>query len=238
MTGLVGHGSLILALFLAAWGMVGPMLWARTGRDRFFTATLGAIVAQFVLVTVAGLRHKEDRMTDAQHTVHDRASHKERRRLEAQQKEAEQRRRARIKRLRKGLRWGFLGLIAATGLGWLGYSVATAKRLPPTSMTDHVEVSPAAHILTEPMPLAIQKHMLEHADGGGPPGVIINYNCTKFRCPDGTVDRLAAIARAYPTFVYLAPFPEMDVRIAVTRLGKILVADDVDEARIRRFIED
>jgi len=55
MTGLVGHGSLILALFLAAWGMVGPMLWARTGRDRFFTATLGAIVAQFVLVTVAGL---------------------------------------------------------------------------------------------------------------------------------------------------------------------------------------
>src|SRR3989338_4591178 len=31
MTGLVGHGSLVLALLLAAWGMVGPMLWARTG---------------------------------------------------------------------------------------------------------------------------------------------------------------------------------------------------------------
>ena len=177
-------------------------------------------------------------MTDAQDTVHDRASRKERRRLGAQQKEAEQRRRTRIRRFRKSLRWGLLGLIAATGLGWLGYSVATARRLPPTSMTDHVEASPAGHILTEPMPLAIQKHMLEHADGGGPPGVIINYNCTKFRCPDGMVDRLAAIARAYPAFVYLAPYPEMDVKIAVTRLGKILVADDVDEGRIRGFIED
>ncbi len=55
MTGLIGHGSLLLALLLAACGMVSPILWARTGRDRFFTATLGAILAQFALVTLAGL---------------------------------------------------------------------------------------------------------------------------------------------------------------------------------------
>jgi len=100
-----------------------------------------------------------------------------------------------------------------------------------------VEAAPGAHILTEPMPLEIQKQMLEHADGGGPPGVIINYNCAKFGCPEGLIDRLAAVARAYPTFVYLAPYPEMDVRIAVTRLGRILVLDELDEGRIRRFIE-
>ena len=176
-------------------------------------------------------------MPDTPGTVHDRASRNERRRLQAQQKETAQRRRARLRRLRAGLRWGVLGLVATLGLGWLGYSVATAKRLPPTSMADHVEAVPSAHILTEPMPLAIQKHMLEHADGGGPPGVIINYNCAKFRCPEGLVDRLAAIARAYPTFVYLAPYPEMDVRIAVTRLGRVLTLDELDEGQIRRFIE-
>jgi hypothetical protein len=51
---LVGQGSLLLALLVAAWGMASPILWARTGRDRFFTATLAAILAQFALVTLAG----------------------------------------------------------------------------------------------------------------------------------------------------------------------------------------
>jgi len=55
VTALVGHGSLLLALLFAASGMVAPALWARTGRDRFFTATLGAILAQLALVTLAGL---------------------------------------------------------------------------------------------------------------------------------------------------------------------------------------
>jgi hypothetical protein len=160
-------------------------------------------------------------------------SRREREQLKAKQKETEQRARRRGRLLKKGA----IGLIAAVGLGWLGYSFVTAKRLPPTGMADHVEESPPGHILTEPMPLAIQKHMLEHADGGGPPGVIINYNCVKFRCSDGIIERLTTIARAYPAFVYLAPFPDMDVKIAVTRLGKILTLDDVDDRRIRQFIE-
>lgn len=164
-------------------------------------------------------------------------SRKERRQLKEQQKEAEHRRRRRNRSIKKGLAWGGAGLIVAVGLGWLGYSIATAKRLPPTSMADHSEAVPPGHILTTPMPLAIQKHMLEHADGSGRPGVIINYNCVKFRCPDGMVDRLAQVVRGYPEFVYLAPYPDMDVKITVTRLGKILTLDDVDEARIRAFIE-
>jgi hypothetical protein len=78
---------------------------------------------------------------------------------------------------------------------------------------------------------------VEHAVGRGRPGVIINYNCVKFRCPDRLVDCLTKIARGYSEFVYLAPYPEMDVRIAVTRLGKILTLEELDEARIRAFIE-
>lgn len=59
----------------------------------------------------------------------------------------------------------------------------------------------------------------------------------KFRCAEGLVDRLAEFVRAYPDFVYVAPYPDMDVKIAVTRLGKILVLDEVDPARIRVFVE-
>jgi len=177
-------------------------------------------------------------MGQAEGTSEGRLSRKDRRRLKEEQKEAEQRRRWRGRLVRKGLTWGVVGLLAAAGAGWLGYSVATAKRLPPTGIADHVEQNPPGHILTTPMPLAIQKHMLEHADGGGRPGVVINYNCVKFRCPEGMVDRLAGMVRAFPDFVYLAPYPEMDVRIAVTKLGKILTLDEPDLEKIRRFITE
>lgn len=182
------------------------------------------------------MTHPEEGMTTTPDTSTDKLSRAERRTRKAQTKAAEQRGRRRRQRFRTGLRWGLIGLAAAAGLGWLGYSIATAKRLPPTSIVDHSEEVPPSHILTTIMPLAVHKHVLEHADGGGPPGVVINYNCVKFRCPEGMVKRLEDVARGYPSFVYLAPFPDMDVKIAVTRLGKILILDEVDERRIREFI--
>lgn len=159
-----------------------------------------------------------------------------RRRLTAQQKASEQRRRRLAGTIKRAARLGIIALVALGGLGWLGYSIVTAKRLPPTSMADHTEEMPPGRILTTPMPLAIQKHMLEHADGKDRPGVIINYNCVQFRCAEGLIERLTEVARAY-SFVYLAPYPEMDARIAVTRLGEILVLDDADQARIHEFIK-
>jgi hypothetical protein len=176
-------------------------------------------------------------MPGTQEMAGSKLSRKERNQLKKQKKEAERRSRDRERFIKKGLTKAGIGLIVVIGLGWLGYSIATAKRLPPTDINNHVEELPPSHILTRPMPIAVQKHVLEHADGRGRPGVIINYNCTKFRCPDGMVDRLAEIARGYPEHVYLAPYPEMDVRIAVTRLGKILTLEEPDEARIRAFIE-
>ena len=176
-------------------------------------------------------------MSRAQGSPEDGLSRKERRGLKEQQREAERRQRHRNRLLRKGLTWGGVGLLAVAGAGWLGYSITTTKRLPPTSMADHSEEVPRGHILTTPMPLPIQKHMLEHADGKGRPGVIINYNCAKFRCPEGMIDRLAQMVRAYPEFVYVAPYPEMDVKIAVTRLGEILILKEIDEGRIRAFID-
>ena len=157
--------------------------------------------------------------------------------LRKQKRKAERRSGDQKRSIKKVLTRAGIGVVVAIGLGWLGYSIATAKRLPPTDMNNHVEELPTAQILTTPMPIAVQKHVLEHADGRRRPGVVINYNCRKFRCPDGMVDRLTEIARGYPEFVFLAPYPEMDVRIAVTRLGKILTLEEPDEAQIRAFIE-
>jgi len=95
----------------------------------------------------------------------DSLSRTERRQLKAQQKEDERRDQRHARLIKKTLTWSGAGLVVAAGLGWLGYSIATTKRLPPTSIVGHTEEVPSGHILTTPMPLAIQKHMLEHADG-------------------------------------------------------------------------
>lgn len=131
---------------------------------------------------------------------------------------------------------GFLGVIIL-GLGgflwWRGREV-----LPPTDIAGHIEQSPQSHILDKPMPLSIQKHMLEHADGSGPPGVVINYNCDDFKCPGGTIEDLHALVQEYPEFVYLAPFPGMTKMLAITRVGKIQTFDTFEKDALIRFIEE
>lgn len=163
-------------------------------------------------------------------------SRSERQRLKQEERAAEGRRRGWRRRLGRAVRIGIIVVIVGGPLAGLAAWFATRKVLPPTTMANHVEANPPGHILTEPMRVEIQKHMLEHADGGGPPGVIIHYNCRKFACSGDLVENLTRIARAYPTFVYLAPNPTMDARIAVTRLGDILVLDEFDPEKIQRFI--
>src|SRR3546814_9080280 len=65
--------------------------------------------------------------------------------------------------------------------------------LPPTTMAGHTEELPGGYVLSTPMPEAIQRHMLEHADGTGRPGVIIQYNCDAFDCGSALVDQPAAV---------------------------------------------
>jgi hypothetical protein len=163
-------------------------------------------------------------------------SRAERQRLRQHAKAAEDRRRRWRKRLRRGARLAVIAGVVAAPLGGIAWWLGTRTLLPPTTMENHVEVNPPAHILTEPMPVEIQKHMLEHADGSGPPGVIIQFNCKKYACPGDLVAKLTAVAKDYPGNVYLAPNPVMDARIALTRLGRILVLEEFDADRIRRFI--
>jgi len=137
-----------------------------------------------------------------------------------------------IKKIRN---WGIFIIIAAL-LVWGVFALFNQPTLPPTSMQGHIEVNPPSHVLKEPMRLEIHKHMLEHSDGTGPPGVIINYNCDDYNCEPGLIENLEAFAEKYPLNVYVAPFPNMGAKIALTRLGRIQVLDSYDEQTIDNFI--
>lgn len=122
--------------------------------------------------------------------------------------------------------WGVIALLPNSG------------GLPPTDMQGHREVNPPSHILKDPMPLAVQKHMLEHADGieKGKGGVIINYNCEDYICEESLVENLESFAEDY-NYVYVAPFKGMEAKIALTKLGRIQTFEQYDSESIRTFIE-
>jgi hypothetical protein len=98
---------------------------------------------------------------------------------------------------------------------------------PPTS-GPHLPSIARWGIHTQPIPDALQVHNLE--DGG----VLVQYNC---RDCDALIAKLEAIVSRYADKVILAPYPQMDTRIALTAWGWIDTFDDIDERRIVRFIQ-
>ena len=176
----------------------------------------------------------------------------------------EARRRSRQQRqLRRAALWslaivGVAAIIIASGL-WLWRETADAiESQPGTSVPDlgnlHITEgtrSPTAYnstpptsgphypflarwgVHTEPLPDELQVHNLE--DGG----VVIQYRCDE-PCPE-LVEQLTAAGQPYLSsphpYVVLAPYPEMENRIALTAWGRIDRFEEFDEERIRRFIE-
>lgn len=118
----------------------------------------------------------------------------------------------------------------------LGWFIASRPNLPPTSMQNHIEESPPAHIVTQPIPDKIQRHMFEHADGKGKPGIIIQYNCRDFDCEAGLIQQLTDLVKQYPDNVYLAP-NNYDGKIILTKLGRQKILDNFDKQVIEDFIE-
>jgi len=139
------------------------------------------------------------------------------------------------KKIKKQLTWlVILGLII-----WGVYAMFSGGGgavLPPTDMKGHVEVSPDSHVLKEPISVAIQKHMLEHADGTGSPGIIINYNCEDYSCEAGLVENLEAFSQIYPENVYIAPFENLGGKIVLTKLGRLEILEEYSENKIHLFI--
>ena len=105
---------------------------------------------------------------------------------------------------------------------------ATYNTTPPTSGPHYTNLARWG-IHTEPIPNEMQVHNLE--DGG----VMVQYNCPE-GCPE-LVERLTEVVERYDRFVILAPYPDMEPRIALTAWTRIDTFEEFDEARIVRFIE-
>ena len=165
-------------------------------------------------------------------------SRKERRRLRREKREKEKMLIARKHRQKKIVK-STLGAIAAVGVIAV-FLLAMNQReiLPPQDIQGHIEVSPARRFLTQPMDIRVHKHMLEHADGNGPPGVIINYNCQDFVCETELLEKLERLTEEYPQRLYVAPYPNMSAKLVITKLGKQMVLSEFAEQQIREFIED
>ena len=133
--------------------------------------------------------------------------------------------------------YGIFIVISALVVIGFYFMFSSAKTLPPTDMQGHVESSPPSHILKEPMSIPIQKHMLEHVDGeqGARGGAIINYNCKDYNCEEGLIENLEQFGYEF-NYVYVAPFKNMNAKIALTKLNRIEVLEVYDEERIRNFI--
>jgi hypothetical protein len=107
-------------------------------------------------------------------------------------------------------------------------ATGTYNSTPPTS-GPHYENLARWGVHTDPISNELQVHNLE--DGG----VMVQYSC-----PDGCqdlIDQLAEIVSKYDNGVILAPYPDMESRIALTAWGRIDTLEGFDESRIVRFIE-
>jgi hypothetical protein len=104
---------------------------------------------------------------------------------------------------------------------------ATYNTSPPTSGPHYTTIAPWG-IHAEPIPNELQVHNLE--DGG----VMVQYNCPD-GCPD-LVEQLSSVVERYDEMVILAPYPDMDSRIALTAWGRLDTLEEFDKQRIVKFI--
>ena len=161
------------------------------------------------------------------------------RRQQARKRSQEESRKARRSNLRRNLLSAFGGVgVLALVIGGIFLLAGTSKVLPPTDFgPNHSEEFPTQQINTEPIPYAIQEHVMERG-GTHPQGsMLVQYNCEKYQCEPGLVQNLEEIVLNYSPVVYLAPFPGMDAKIALAAPGRLETLDVFNEQRIRLFIE-
>ena len=107
-------------------------------------------------------------------------------------------------------------------------SKARYNSYPPTSGPHYNGIAPWG-IHNTPIPNELQVHNLE--DGG----VMVQYSC-----PEGCnnlVTQLTNLVERYDHDVILAPYPDMESRIALTAWNRLETLDEFDEDRIIKFIK-
>ena len=128
--------------------------------------------------------------------------------------------------------------VLALVIGGILLLAGTSKVLPPTDFgPNHSESFPPQQINTQPIPRAIQEHVMERG-GNHPQGsMLVQYNCQDYECEPGLVQNLEEIVLNYSPVVYLAPYPAMDAMIALAAPGRLETLDVFNEQRISLFIE-
>lgn len=103
--------------------------------------------------------------------------------------------------------------------------------IPPTSGT-HVGGKANWGISDSPIPDELQLHNLE--DGG----IGIQYNCSLVEndCKQ-LIESLATITKKYPDEVFMALYPKLDTKIALTAWTRLDKFNDFDQDRIQLFVK-
>ena len=138
-----------------------------------------------------------------------------------------------------------VGGLAVAGVAIGGFvffmtsSSTFGKTLPPTGFSAaHLESLPRQQINIQPIPRLEQEHVMERAAGHERGSMLVQYNCVEYQCEPDLTEKLIAIVTTFPEYVYLAPYPTMDAKIALAAPGRLLTLDVFDEAKIRKFISD
>ena len=166
------------------------------------------------------------------------------RRQSARDRRQQESQRARRRNLRRTLLMAFGGFaVVAVAVVGIVLFVTTrtnfGKELPPTSFPPaHLESLPPQQINPLPIPRLEQEHVMERAAGHERGSMLVQYNCVEYECETDLVERLTEIVLNFPPWVYLAPYPTMDAKIALAAPGRLLTLDALDEDKIRKFIDD
>ena len=135
-------------------------------------------------------------------------------------------------------KWVYLLMGVLVILVVLYLALSGPKKLPPNDILGHVEEYPTEKVLTQPLEIPVFKHILEHTNTSGRrPGVIISYNCLDFDCEENLIGNLEAFTNDFD-YVYVAPYPNMDVKIAITKYDETMILKEYDEETITKFIKE
>jgi len=140
-------------------------------------------------------------------------------------------------------RWLVVGGILLLLMAAFSLWSATPKyRDPPFEFTGqpHTEAHPPSNFVDEPIPYAVQIHILEH-NPANIPGVLAQYNCKR---EEAACQKLAADLKALVSSidsqktVYVAPYYETDALVVLSGRGKIMKLAEYDEPEVRRFFAE
>ncbi len=162
------------------------------------------------------------------------------RRQRARERRLKESRTARLLNLRRVLLIVTGGLAAvALVAGGIYLLAVNTKELPPTGFgPNHLETFPPRQINTVPIPRREQEHVMERGGGHHQRGsMLVQYNCRDYECEPELVENLAEIVRSYPPNVYMAPYPGMDAKIALTAPSRLTTLETLDEEKIRDFLD-